>query len=188
MEKDYSVGIKSIGQINLDGLAHEFESGSFHDIFKPTENFLGGNNLLITTDSGEEFRVTYRGFRYAFANPLEQQNIFNAIKSALDAAKILANFPLTFNTNLLSLYVGHFAGEETFEREFGTIAGNLQRRLYRGGDVGYAQSSNDYNIFLGTEQEIGKKQGILKIKKIEVEGTAQPANSLDELLGRLEQK
>lgn len=157
MEKDYSVGIKSIGQINLDGLAHEFKSGSFHDIFKPTENFLGGRNLLITTDSGEEFWITYHGIRYAFARPLEQQNILNATKSALNVAKILADFPLTFNPNLLILYVGHFAGESVFERDFGPIARDLQRKLYGGGNVRYAQSSNDFSLFLGTEQEIGKK-------------------------------
>ncbi|MBI2541462.1 hypothetical protein HYV80_02020 [Candidatus Woesearchaeota archaeon] len=189
MERKYTVRIGSMNMIDLDRLRDEFQSGSFHDTFKPTEVFLGGSNLFIVTDTGDEIRARYQSIGYAFVGPLEQQNMLNAVKSALGVAKILTAFPISFNPNLLSLYLGHFSGGDAeFEKEMRPIAIALQKRLYGGGGIGYTQSSNDFSLDLGTEQEIGEKQGILKVKKIEVEGAAQPANSLDELLDRLKQK
>ena len=89
---------------------------------------------------------------------------------------------------MLSVYAGFFKNEPTFEEDFGHTAGNLQIGLYNGGCVGYSQSSNDFNLYLGADKEIGETQGMQEVKRIQFPGIARPAASLDELLDRIKQK
>lgn len=60
--------------------------------------------------------------------------------------------------------------------------------MYGGGNAGYVKASNDFELFLGMEEEIGERRGgVMRVTKLRFEGTAQPAESLDELLKRIEQ-
>ena len=69
--------------------------------------------------------------------------------------------------------------------DFVPSAKALQRRLYRGGGIAYSESSGHFVVFLGIEKEIEAHSILSGKETIELEGTAQPASSLDELLTRL---
>ena len=141
--------------------------------------------MFATTHVDENIRFTELSFYYHFMGQLTEQSLLSSLKSTIELARKLQGRQLCFNPNLISLNLGGFNGEAAFENEVGSIGSGLQNRLYGGGSIGYTQASNDFILYLGLEQEIGQKQGVMEVKKIELEGTAQPANSLDELLARI---
>ena len=183
---DYHVGISRYAPIDLEDFAGQFDIGRLIDKVNPRDISLRGTNLFITTNSRSALWVTGSDFNYPFEGISEERNILDAIASALDIAVLLENQSSRFNPNQLKLTVGHFPGEEAFKKDFAPVAGKLQRTLYGRGDVSYAETSNEYIVFLGTGYEADTKADF-GVRKIQFEGTARPADSLDELLRRIKQ-
>lgn len=160
------------------------------------ETFIAGSHLFLMAKDGSLVDITYPGSEYmlssikiGYREPMEE---LEAIRHALMTAKQLelAKPPfdpkLTFNPNLIYLFVGaDTEGNYTVYSNFIQNAKELQARLYGGGNIAYRESSGHFHMFLGIENEFRNK-GITRV--IEFEGAAKPANSLDELLARLEQK
>ena len=187
MEGNYRIGLRVIKTLDLGRLATEFRGGYIKELglFVPEELFVGGSYLLSKTRDGKPIMISPWIFSYFYDGQLETQVILANVRSALGVAKKLESNILSFNQDLIILYVGHFPSVSEFEAQFGERAKELQRALYFAGLVGYGESSNDFSLYLGTENEIGERQGMMRVKKIEFEGTAQPVNSLDELLARI---
>ncbi len=163
-------------------------------LFIPDEPFIAGTHFFARTKDNGYVDINHglsmlHSIKVGSAICLEE---LEAIKYALTITKQLEsatpsfNPPLAFNPNLIYLFVGPDS-EWSYNiqvENFLPNAKELQRRLYKGGNTAYGQSSGHFGIYLGVEDELNKYD----IKVIEVEGIAKPANSLDDLLIRLEQK
>ncbi len=194
-KKRYAVNLELKYPVDFGRLGAEFRDGGICQsaLFINEGLTVTPRDIYAITHSRALVIFYPRHFLYFFDESLEEGTILNAIKSSLELSKKLEEMrlrgtALKFNPNSISLGLGTFDNEDVFVGAFGPIARDLQKMLYRGGNVGYAESSNDFRVRFGTDEEIGKKVPSLEFKKMQFEGTAQPANSLDELLVRIEQK
>ncbi|MEK6875792.1 MAG: hypothetical protein AABX63_00150 [Nanoarchaeota archaeon] len=151
-----------------------------------------GTLLATKEKGGSDIRFDWN---FAHMQPNTYLEELEAVKRALTTAKNLEdvepqfNPPLTFNPNLISIFVGEDPeGNYMLVKDFIPYARKLQKILYDGGNIAYSESSGNFVIFLGTEKEIGTHKILSGKEIVESEGTAQPASSLDELLQRLGQK
>lgn len=183
MERNYSVGLRYRHPIEIKYIERYLAKSG---IFVPKEITKGGITLAIETTNGKLALFWPSEFYLGFSGSLEEAHILNSIKSTIETASGLKK--IKFGPNLLTLSLGPFDGEEQFKREFSQIAKNLQERLYLGGDVWYTESSDDFNLFLGTKKAMDVYTGGVQnkdIKKIEFESTSKPVLTLDELLNRI---
>jgi|TARA_B100001964_G_scaffold245559_1_gene333426 hypothetical protein len=73
----------------------------------------------MKSHSGNDVLLIHKDFRYYFAGNLEEKHILDSLNSAIRMAKDLENIKsedvrVSFNPNLLSLYLGHFDNEKVF--------------------------------------------------------------------------
>ena len=185
MDEDYNIGLKYKVPVNFTSLEEDILRGRIHSlgIFTPEQTDITQAGIIAKTVDGNDVHFGHTSFYYHFKSQLVATELLYAMKSALELAKKLEGQTLSFNPNKLSLYLGVFKGKEDFERGVGSVSKALQERLFGGGSIGYIESSNDFGVLLGIEEETQK---ILGVKKLEFEGTAKPAASLDELLARIE--
>ncbi|MBI2652133.1 hypothetical protein HYX00_01595 [Candidatus Woesearchaeota archaeon] len=117
MERRYAVGLKYKQPIQLGLLETEFRRGYIYQLglFVPEEIIHGAGNLLARTIHGNDIQFTQSSFDFVFERTLEERGLINQIKSALELVKKLENPQLSFNPNLLILYLGQFGGVDTFE-------------------------------------------------------------------------
>lgn len=194
MKEQYIVYLTSNDAIDIPKLASRFTWRDLYPIFMPQELTppFPRDFFCVTTSCGDELLFNEHDLSYSFGPSLEEQQIRKAIKSAIQIATKLKVVPISFNPNFLGFYLGWFSSDETFEQNVGQIARNLQNTLYGGGIVAYDGTGGSYGLFLGTEREVdqfgpGFKTDRKRFKKLHFEGTAHPAQSLDELLKRIEQ-
>jgi len=185
MDKPYRVSLNTLEPLDLSNLAYQFGEGELKNRFSLSLDT--SSILIITVASGYETLIHTAGFDYPIAEPLGEHNVVGAVIDAINLAKIFEMHSAKFNPNSLDLSLGHFQNDSVFETIVGPVAGVVQKRLYTGGDVYYSQSSHDYCVFLGTEEFASRIRGPIKPSKLIFPGTAQPANSLDGLLIRVEQ-
>lgn len=190
MIREYTVGLKLKESIKLDELETWFNKGYIFlkGLFIPEETIIYGSGLYAKTKAnGYHTKFTSDSFNLSPGLNLEE---LDAIKLTIELARELEFQDLWFNPNFIDLYIGRCDSKGMFRRVFRPVADNLQKRLYGGGTVGYYQSSNDYTLYVGTEEEIYKmavgRIGGTQIKRFRFEGTAQPASSLDQLLEKLQ--
>lgn len=124
------------------------------DLFKQEDIERLGDHLFATAIDESEISITPDSFSYFVRGTLEEQSMLIRIKSAIELARKLESRQLSFNPNLLRMGLGKFDGEDDFERTMGQIAGNLQKILYGGSNVAHVSSSDDFVLYLGTEDEI----------------------------------
>ena len=190
MEKHYGINIRTTHPINLSRLASEIKTGYLKDEFVQEEteiypSYSSPRSILAKNVSGDEIRFAKEFFDYYFGGALIESNILKATKSALGFAKRMSSETLRFNPNYIGLFLGWHRDLAKFKRCVVPIAITLQQRMYSGGDIYWAESSHDFSLFLGSEKEIRPRR-IPDAKKIAVKGKFQPANSLDELLERIQ--
>lgn len=186
MIRRYEVGLRLVNQIP-DALLTTGFKDYIHSlsIFLPDKTLIGGSNLFLYTAEDICIRFTSSDFGFWYHKPIDG---LEAVKSALAMAKRLEiaqppfNPSLKFNPNYIKILVDRDAqGDVHPIEDFLPHAIGLQKRLYHGGDITHFEEPI---VFLGTENLIKNPRVLIA----HVEGTAQPASSLDELLARLEQK
>jgi len=186
MQRNYSVALHLKSTL---GEVHHVRTGTINE-------YLDALDIKDrTSSSGDVLAYTAGGALYFVSDhvvfrPKEPLDATEAIRFALSMAKQLeavrTGHDLSFNSNFMYLVVGADPeGRHINANDFMPEAQELQKKLYLGGDFGYNESSSFLSIYLGTKEEIKSFPGDKEI--VASEGTARPADSLDELLARLNQ-
>ena len=168
-----------------------------YDILNPRIN--------TKTRSGNQVEIEGTFIRYHFVGSLDLQQILEGMSSAISTAKKLEGavsslvkpsqepLKIAFNPNLLIFNLEHI-GPGTLWDSLGNIeklALKLQAILYGDGNV-MCTLGLGYRLYFGTDENVmsefvkGHSYGF-NLFQFERK-TTKPANSLDELLARLEQK
>lgn len=187
MQRSYSVAL------NLKSPSEEaYHVGTsiVYDLLKAlniTNHAIISGDILAYTASG----ALYFTPNHVVFRPNGPLDAIRAIRFALSMAKQLEDVKttrhgLSFNPNFIYLTVGADSeGKRIGASDFTPEAQELQKKLYGGGNFGYSEPAG-LGVLLGTQEGIESSPGDKKI--VELEGTSQPANSLDELLQRLGQE
>ncbi len=185
MGSRYNIGLQYDSQtgslINFEGIKSYIASSHLFDIKKA---YSCPVTFLITTADDASALFTPYCFYLGFSGHLGELHLSNSIKSTIEIAEKLKK--IRFDPNFLRLILGHFDGEAEFINESRGVAEDLQKRFYSGGDVWYAESSNDFQLFLCAKKKMFNREDG-NFKKLLSLGASKPVSSLDELLHRIEQ-
>lgn len=186
MRRSYTATLRLSAEINYyslrTGLAPYMHEQGW---FVPQKTEVGGTNLFLYTQDDDCIWFARNNLNFCASLPVQD---LEAIKAVLEWAKKIEELMPTFlsgfrfDPNFIGLAAPLNIGVECFTGEL--LEPNailLQKTLYRGGDAARVEEPA---IFLGTETEkiIEEGRGYIRIP---IEGTAQPAQSLDELLQRI---
>lgn len=189
MKRTYTVTLRLKENIPDDLLRAQFRDYiNSSGLIVPAKTFVGGSHLYAWTSEGNcvDFQWGSVGIQpKGYMEELEAIQLALVVAKNLESATLAFKPKLVFNPNFIYLFVGDdIEGNYMYFRDFIPNAQNLQRILYGGGNIAYCESSGHFVICIGIE-EIFREYNITGV--IEGQGTTQPANSLDELLARIEQ-
>ena len=189
MERNYAVGLDLRGPISLSRSNHLMGYLRSSGLFVPEETLKQG--LSVHTRTQDNVSIVFGEYAANFQQPGKTLEELEAVRCAIAVAAQLESITppfepqLKFNPNLVYIYVGTDSqGNKMLREDFMRNARRLQRALYSGGNFAYTELSGDFGILLGLKED---REGYTPKKEVRMNGAANPASSLDELLARIKQ-